>query len=141
MMILPNKSDAIHKAWLYRVLGEIADSGYLSDVLYFKGGTCASMLGWLDRFSVDLDFDLLDGTRADHVRTRLEEIIKGYGTIREAHKKKNTIFFMVAYDETSKNIKVEINKRKLNHLAEITWISNEYELGDFGMGGAYIKQG
>jgi sulfide:quinone oxidoreductase len=43
--------------------------------------------------------------------------------------------------EYSLNIAFEINKRKLNHLAEITWISNEYELGDFGMGGAYIKQG
>jgi len=43
--------------------------------------------------------------------------------------------------EYSLNIAFEINKRKLGHLAEITWISNEYELGDFGMGGAYIKQG
>lgn len=43
--------------------------------------------------------------------------------------------------EYSLNIAFEINKRKLNHMAEITWISNEYELGDFGMGGAYIKQG
>lgn len=43
--------------------------------------------------------------------------------------------------EYSLNVAFEINKRKLNHLAEITWISNEYELGDFGMGGAYIKQG
>jgi sulfide:quinone oxidoreductase len=43
--------------------------------------------------------------------------------------------------EYSLNIAFEINKRKLNHMAEITWISNEYELGDFGMGGAYIKMG
>ncbi|MDR3651891.1 MAG: FAD/NAD(P)-binding oxidoreductase [Paludibacter sp.] len=43
--------------------------------------------------------------------------------------------------EYSLNIAFEINKRKLNHLAEITWISNEYELGDFGMGGAYVKRG
>ena len=26
-------------------------------------------------------------------------------------------------------------------MAELTWITNEYELGDFGMGGAYIKKG
>jgi len=26
-------------------------------------------------------------------------------------------------------------------LAEITWITNEYELGDFGMGGAFVKRG
>ena len=52
-----NQYDNIHKAWLYRVLEAIASDQYLSSVLYFKGGTCASMLGWLDRFSIDLDFD------------------------------------------------------------------------------------
>ena len=39
------------------------------------------------------------------------------------------------------NVDYEIRKRKLSHMADITWISNEYELGDFGMGGAYIKKG
>jgi sulfide:quinone oxidoreductase len=43
--------------------------------------------------------------------------------------------------EYALNVAFEINKRKLNHLAEITWISNEFELGDFGMGGAFIKKG
>jgi len=38
------------------------------------------------------------------------------------------------------NIAFEIGKRKLSHLADMWWISNEYELGDFGMGGAYIKK-
>jgi len=39
------------------------------------------------------------------------------------------------------NVDYEIKKRKLSHMAEITWLSNEYELGDFGMGGAFIKKG
>lgn len=39
------------------------------------------------------------------------------------------------------NVEHEINKRGLRDLAEITWISNEFELGDFGMGGAFIKRG
>ncbi|HAN76773.1 MAG TPA: sulfide:quinone reductase [Bacteroidales bacterium] len=43
--------------------------------------------------------------------------------------------------EYALNIAFEIDKRKLNHLADIVWISNEYELGDFGMGGAYINRG
>ncbi len=55
-MILSSKKDAIHRAWLYRVLINILDNPGLND-LYFKGGTCAAMLGYLDRFSVDLDFD------------------------------------------------------------------------------------
>jgi sulfide:quinone oxidoreductase len=43
--------------------------------------------------------------------------------------------------EYALNVAFEIRRRKLSHLAEITWISNEYELGDFGMGGAFIKRG
>jgi sulfide:quinone oxidoreductase len=39
------------------------------------------------------------------------------------------------------NIAYEIRKRKLEHLAELIWITNEYEVGDFGMGGAFIKRG
>ncbi len=43
--------------------------------------------------------------------------------------------------EYALNIAFEVNRRKLNEFADIVWISNEYELGDFGMGGAYIEQG
>ncbi len=43
--------------------------------------------------------------------------------------------------EYALNVAFEINKRKLLDKAEITWITNEYELGDFGMGGAFIKKG
>ena len=43
--------------------------------------------------------------------------------------------------EYSLNVAFEIKKRKLDQFAEIIWISNEYELGDFGMGGAYVKRG
>ncbi len=39
------------------------------------------------------------------------------------------------------NVAYEVRKRKLEDMADLTWISNEYELGDFGMGGAYIKRG
>ncbi len=39
------------------------------------------------------------------------------------------------------NIAHEFKERKLSHMADITWISNEYELGDFGMAGAFIKRG
>jgi len=39
------------------------------------------------------------------------------------------------------NVEHEIRKRGLRDMAEIKWISNEYELGDFGMGGAFLKKG
>ncbi|NPA35385.1 MAG: NAD(P)/FAD-dependent oxidoreductase [Chlorobi bacterium] len=43
--------------------------------------------------------------------------------------------------EYALNIAFEINKRNLLDFADIVWITNEYELGDFGMGGAFIKKG
>lgn len=39
------------------------------------------------------------------------------------------------------NVAFEVYKRKLEDYAEITWITNEYEVGDFGMGGAFVDRG
>jgi predicted nucleotidyltransferase component of viral defense system len=78
-MITLNSQDAIHKAWLYRVLIAIVDNDNLHD-LYFKGGTCAAMAGFLDRFSVDLDFDYV-GKPEDLIKVRsdLEKVFKNLG--------------------------------------------------------------
>ena len=67
-MILPSPKDALHRGQMYRVLTAIADSSFLSRSLIFKGGTCAAMQGCLDRFSVDLDFDLAPGISKDEVK-------------------------------------------------------------------------
>jgi len=39
------------------------------------------------------------------------------------------------------NLEFELRARKVRDRAEITWITNEYELGDFGMGGMHLKRG
>jgi len=39
------------------------------------------------------------------------------------------------------NVEFELRKRGVRDKAEITWISNEQELGDFGVGGMHIKRG
>ncbi len=43
--------------------------------------------------------------------------------------------------EYALNLASEIKVRGLMNEAELIWISNEYEIGDFGMGGAFIKRG
>jgi predicted nucleotidyltransferase component of viral defense system len=110
-MILPNKKDAIHKAWLYRVLEAVADDVYLSSVLYFKGGTCASMLGWLDRFSVDLDFDFNgEGKEIDKVRKALESTFTKLGLeIKDKSKVGLQYFLKYKTTESERNIlKIDI---------------------------------
>ncbi|MFA6392607.1 MAG: nucleotidyl transferase AbiEii/AbiGii toxin family protein [Candidatus Paceibacterota bacterium] len=105
-MILPNKKDAIHKAWLYRILEAIADDSYLSASLYFKGGTCASMLLWLDRFSVDLDFDF-KGSDEDILKARssLENIFLKLGLIVKDKSKVGIQYFLkYKSDDSNRNI-------------------------------------
>ena len=65
---------AKHRIQLTRLLTEILDDPYLAASLYFKGGTCAAMLGYLDRFSVDLDFDLASERDQAIVEERLRLI-------------------------------------------------------------------
>ena len=73
-MILPNPKDAIHKAQLLRVLTEIIDTTAISSYVFFKGGTCAGMLGYLDRFSIDLDFDYQKGVQKARLDKELKKI-------------------------------------------------------------------
>ncbi len=80
MMITPRPKDARHKAWMIRLLMAIADDSELAQCLAFKGGTCAAMRGLLNRFSVDLDFDLLSGyDRLPAIRQRFEAIFSKLG--------------------------------------------------------------
>lgn len=82
-MILPQPRDAIHRGQLFRLLIEIADSQSLSKTLIFKGGTCAAMQGALDRFSVDLDFDIKVGAEQETVRDELGKVYSRLGFIRK----------------------------------------------------------
>lgn len=111
-MITLNPQDAIHKAWLYRVLIAIVDNANLHD-LYFKGGTCAAMAGFLDRFSVDLDFDYVgDQKGLAKVRLELEKIFKYLGLeIKDASVKVPQFFLKYpAKDAFGRNtLKIDIN--------------------------------
>ncbi len=79
-LLLPDKKDAVHKAWMFRVLRAVADDSHLAQALVFKGGTCAAMRGLLDRFSVDLDFDYIGGPeQLPDVRRRLERVFADLG--------------------------------------------------------------
>lgn len=79
-MLLPRKQDATHKGWLLRLLTAICEDPFLSESLALKGGTCAAMRGFLDRFSVDLDFDILIAKKEfPKIQRALETIFKRLG--------------------------------------------------------------
>jgi predicted nucleotidyltransferase component of viral defense system len=101
----------IHKTILLQLLKDIYTSSSLGPVLGLKGGTAAHFFYDLGRFSVDLDFDLLNETKEDIVFKQTASILREYGTIKEKRKKLNTLFFLLSYGERDQNIKVEINRR------------------------------
>lgn len=78
-MILPKSSDAIHRAWLFRLLSALANNQFLVESLPFKGGTCAAMRGIVERFSVDLDFDVLNEKLMDKINSELIKIFNDLG--------------------------------------------------------------
>jgi predicted nucleotidyltransferase component of viral defense system len=104
-----------HKNILIKILKDIFTDHALGPILGFKGGTAAHLFYGLDRFSVDLDFDLLDESKEDFVFEEVRKILENYGTVKEADKKRFNLFYMLSYDNKSpgaQNIKVEINRRE-----------------------------
>lgn len=100
-----------HKFILVSILKDIYSDTSVAPLLGFKGGTAAYLFYGLPRFSVDLDFNLLDISKKDFVFEKIKNILKKYGKLREAKEKRNTLFFLLSYGEKDKNIKVEISKR------------------------------
>ncbi|MEK7681175.1 MAG: nucleotidyl transferase AbiEii/AbiGii toxin family protein [Patescibacteria group bacterium] len=111
-----------HKNILIRILKDIFTDPNVGPFLGFKGGTAVFLFYGLNRFSVDLDFDLLDKTKEDQVFKRVKEILESYGTLKEAEMKRFNFFYLLSYEEKivgAQNVKVEINRRDFGSKYEI----------------------
>lgn len=115
-MLNPEK----HKGILVRILKDIYTDNTLGTFLGFKGGTAAMLFYGLNRFSVDLDFDLLDPVSEVYVSDRVSQIIINYGKVKGRKSKYYTLFFELAYSERDRNIKVEINRRTFGSQYAVT---------------------
>ena len=120
-MIITRPEDTLHKLQLFRLLTEIADTPILSAALYFKGGTAASMLGYLDRFSVDLDFDLKPGSETKALRYEFHRLFTHIGLQLDDESKRALLFFL-KYDSP----KGQRNTLKLDAVSGV-WKANRYE--------------
>ena len=108
-----------HENILIQILKDIYTDKEISPFLGFKGGTAAYLFYKLDRFSIDLDFDLLDITKKDKIFLTVGEILKKQGSIKDSRIKRYSLFFLLSYGNNSRNIKVEINLRKFGSHYEI----------------------
>jgi predicted nucleotidyltransferase component of viral defense system len=107
---------------MYQILKDIYQNRKLSPILGFKGGTACNLFYNLPRFSVDLDFDLLQKNKIQFVFEEVKKILKKRGEIKDEKIKKNTIFFNLSYGKLDQNIKIEISIREFQ---------NNYELKNF----------
>lgn len=117
-----------HQLIMGQILKDIYSDSSISSLLGFKGGTCAYFFYNLPRFSVDLDFDLLEINEKNEkaVFEKIVAILNKYGQIKDQYIKKFTIFVLLSYGDTDHNIKIEINIRK-----QSPNIVNSYEIKEY----------
>ena len=125
--------DILPKSFLNRVLMEIIDRPFLAHNLAFKGGSCSSMLGYLDRFSVDLDFDILKNADETVLRNEFHQVIDYLG-LKVTSEFDKVLFFQLRYPNdpgkrntltvSSSNLIVKANQYKVQYFTEIDRLMN-----------------
>lgn len=112
----------VHRNLLVQLLKDIFTDIEIGPILGFKGGTAAYLFYGLGRFSVDLDFDLLDSKQEDLVFNKLKIILEHYGILKEARQKRYSLFYLLNYNNkihNAYNIKVEVNIRDFGSQYEV----------------------
>jgi len=102
-----------HRLLMFQIIKDVFSSD-IGTHLALKGGTACYFLYWLDRFSTDLDFDLLDDVRIDD---DLITLLRKYWSIKTWQK------IILSYGDHDINIKIDISRK--------IWKSNTYEYVDF----------
>ncbi|MEI6118744.1 MAG: nucleotidyl transferase AbiEii/AbiGii toxin family protein [bacterium] len=110
---------ATHEKHIKKILITIFTDD-IGKFLAFKGGTLAYLKHNLDRFSTDIDLDILDPTQEERIIKRVREILVMYGDIKGERSFNDSYRFVFRYNQEDMNIKVELNKR--------VWEHNTYEV-------------
>jgi len=115
------------------LLIEIIDRPVLAHNLAFKGGTCAAMLGYLDRFSVDLDFDVLKNADEATLRQEFRQVFDYLG-MKITGELDKVLFFQLRYPNapgkrntikvSANSLIVKANQYQVQDLAEIDRLAN-----------------
>lgn len=103
-----------HRQIMYMILKDIFNSN-LWKYLAFKWWTNCYFLHWLDRFSTDLDFDLLKNL--ENIDDEIILILKKYWSVKKWKK------IILSYWEQDINIKIDISRN--------IWNNNTYEIVNF----------
>ena len=105
-----------HKFYMAQILSLIFKDKNLCNVLAFKGGTSLMFFHNLNRFSTDLDFNLLDPDKLDLAYDKVRAILTRFGTIDAEAKKLYGPVLVLNYGKGERMLKVEISVRQYpNH--------------------------
>ena len=108
-----------HRFYLTQILTDIYSDRELARYLGFKGGTALMFFHGLPRFSVDLDFDLLEQKKAEQVFAKVKSILLKYGDIHDEAQKFFGDLLALDYEHGERNLKIDISHRKYNDEYEI----------------------
>jgi len=108
-----------HKFFLVQILKDIYSNLELAKNLGLKGGTALMFFYDLPRFSVDLDFDLLNIKKEDITYRKVRKILLKYGTIFDEAKKFYGPIIVLDYGFKERKLKVEISNRLFDNRYEI----------------------
>lgn len=108
-----------HKFLLLQILKDIYSDIELSNWLGFKGGTALLFFYHLPRFSVDLDFNLLNPEKEDFVFKKVRNILLKYGKITDEAKKFFGSIIVLDYGFGERKLKVEISNRIFDNRYEL----------------------
>lgn len=104
-----------HKFLMLQILKDIYSDAKLASILGFKGGTALMFFYQLPRFSVDLDFNLLDVSKQEEVFNRVRNILLKYGKIHDEAIKFYGPLLVLDYGVGERKLKVEISNRQYDN--------------------------
>ncbi len=108
-----------HKSYLVRILKDIYDDVSLGTILGFKEGTALLFFYQLPRFSVDLDFHLIQPEKQDLAYQKIREIVLKYGKIHDEAIKHYGLIIVLDYGTGERKLKIEISNRPFANHYEI----------------------
>lgn len=108
-----------HKLYMAQILSMIFKDKDLCNVMAFKGGTSLMFFHNLNRFSTDLDFNLLVPEKLEMVYDKVRTILTRFGTIDDEAKKLYGPVMVLNYGKGERMLKVEISTRQFPNHYEI----------------------
>ena len=110
-----------HKYFMLQILRDIYSDLELANALGFKGGTALMFFYNLPRFSVDLDFDLIqpDKEKESNIYLKIRNILLKYGEIDDEAQKFFGPILVLNYGKGERKLKIEISNRQQDNLYEV----------------------